>query len=461
VAKADDLNMASSRRRVIKGAAVLAAGSVTTNMLRIGTALAAFPDRPVKIVVANSPGGPSDIVARLLAAALQQALGGSFVVENKGGAGGNIGMGSVARADPDGYTLLITTSAYVVHPGLYNNLPYDPFKDFIAIAELASTPNVFAVNPQLGVKTMRELIALAKGNPDKFNVSTPPIGTTPYLAIELLKVRERLFRLPILVFAGGGEALQALLGNTVQLSVGALAPAHPHLKAGAIIASATTGAKRWHDLPKHIKAGLHSSWRNTVLALVERGGSVRTFHIDGTTMASLLPIIRVNVNRETAIITDEWKAYRPLGKEFASHEAVDHSAKEYVRGTISTNTVEGYFSIFKRGMKGVYQHCSEKHLHRYLAEFDFRYTTAFDLATTLISLPQMVQPSTGLRPYSSRYGPPSSRSMIGERVGAGKVAGHCCGSHSGSACRSRSGRWWAPPGEKRLPFKGLRDGVGL
>jgi tripartite-type tricarboxylate transporter receptor subunit TctC len=200
--------------------------------------------------VANSPGGPSDIVARLLAAALQQALGGSFVVENKGGAGGNIGMGSVARADPDGYTLLITTSAYVVNPGLYNNLPYDPFKDFIAIAELASTPNVFAVNPQLGVKTMRELIALAKGNPDKFNVSTPPIGTTPYLAIELLKVRERLSRLPILMFAGGGEALQALLGNTVQLSVGALAPAHPHLKAGAIIALATTGAKRWHDLPE-------------------------------------------------------------------------------------------------------------------------------------------------------------------------------------------------------------------
>jgi tripartite-type tricarboxylate transporter receptor subunit TctC len=159
-------------------------------------------------------------------------------------------MGSVARADPDGYTLLITTSAYVVNPGLYNNLPYDPFKDFIAIAELASTPNVFAVNPQLGVKTMRELIALAKGNPDKFNVSTPPIGTTPYLAIELLKVRERLSRLPILMFAGGGEALQALLGNTVQLSVGALAPAHPHLKAGAIIALATTGAKRWHDLPE-------------------------------------------------------------------------------------------------------------------------------------------------------------------------------------------------------------------
>ena len=241
--------MAPSRRRVIKGAALLATGIAAPTILHNRTALAAFPDRAVKMVVANSPGGPSDIVARLMAAALQQAIGGSFIVENKGGAGGNIGMGSVARADPDGYTLLITTSAYVVNPGLYNSLPYDPFKDFVAIAELASTPNVFAVKPELGAKTMKGLVAFAKANPDKFNVSTPPIGTTPYLAIELLKVREGLSKMPILVFAGGGEALQALLGNTVQLSVGALAPAHPHLKTGTIVALATTGAMRWHDLP--------------------------------------------------------------------------------------------------------------------------------------------------------------------------------------------------------------------
>jgi len=249
VTKTDDLSTAPSRRRVIKGAALLATGIAAPTILHNRTALAAFPDRAVKMVVANSPGGPSDIVARLMAAALQQAIGGSFIVENKGGAGGNIGMGSVARADPDGYTLLITTSAYVVNPGLYNSLPYDPFKDFVAIAELASTPNVFAVKPELGAKTMQGLVALATANPDKFNVSTPPIGTTPYLAIELLKVREGLSKMPILVFAGGGEALQALLGNTVQLSVGALAPAHPHLKTGTIVALATTGAMRWHDLP--------------------------------------------------------------------------------------------------------------------------------------------------------------------------------------------------------------------
>jgi tripartite-type tricarboxylate transporter receptor subunit TctC len=260
-----------SRRRVVRGAAVLAAGIFAPGLLRNRAALAAYPDRPVKIVVANSPGGPSDIVARIVAASLQQAAGGSFVVENKGGAGGNIGMGAAARADADGYTLLISTSAYVVNPGLYNSLPYDPFKDFVAIAELVTTPNVFAVKPELGAKTMQELVALAKANPDKFNVATPPIGTTPYLAIELLKVREGLSNMPVLVFAGGGEALQALLGNTVQLSVGTLAPAHPHLKAGTIVALATTGATRWHDLsavPTMAEAGFKDFLLETYVALL-------------------------------------------------------------------------------------------------------------------------------------------------------------------------------------------------
>ena len=123
-------------------------------ILSIGPALAAYPDRPVKLLVPNSPGGISDIVARLLAVSLQQAMGGSFAIENKGGAGGNIGMASVARSDPDGYTLLITTSAFAVNPGLYNGLPFDPFKDFVAIGELTTSPNVFAVKPELGVKTI-------------------------------------------------------------------------------------------------------------------------------------------------------------------------------------------------------------------------------------------------------------------------------------------------------------------
>ena len=124
---------AVSRRRVIRGA--LAAGVAAPILLRAGSAFAAYPDRPVKFVVANTPGGPSDIVARIVTAALSQSTGKTFIVENRGGAGGNIGMEYAARAEPDGYTILLATNAYSVNYGLYNQLPYDPYKDFVAVSE--------------------------------------------------------------------------------------------------------------------------------------------------------------------------------------------------------------------------------------------------------------------------------------------------------------------------------------
>ncbi len=232
-------------RRRFAAASALAFGA----LVRARPAQAAYPERPIKIVVANTPGGPSDIVARIMAATMQEAMGATVFVENKGGAGGNIGMGSVARAEPDGYTILLSTSAYAVNPGLYQTLPYDPFNDFTAICELAVSPHVFAVKPDLGAATMKEFVALAKANPDKFNVSTPPIGTTPQLQVEVLKLREGLQGMATVVFAGGGDALKALLSGTVQLSSGVLAPAHPHLKAGTIKGLALTGRTRWNDLP--------------------------------------------------------------------------------------------------------------------------------------------------------------------------------------------------------------------
>src|SRR5262249_19988437 len=133
---------APTRRQLIK---VLAAGVAAPAVLRVTGALAAYPERPVRIVVANSPGGPSDIIARIMATALHERTGGTVGVENRGGGGGNIGMGTVARSEPDGYTILLATSAYAVNPSLFEALPYDPFKDFAAIVELATSPNVFAV----------------------------------------------------------------------------------------------------------------------------------------------------------------------------------------------------------------------------------------------------------------------------------------------------------------------------
>jgi tripartite-type tricarboxylate transporter receptor subunit TctC len=238
---------APSRRTVIKSAA--AAAIAAPALLRAGAAYADYPDRPVKIVVANTPGGPSDIVARIVAAALGQSTGKTFIIENRGGAGGNLGMEYVAHSDPDGYTILLGTNAVSINYGLYNTLPFDPHKDFVAVSELAGSPNVFLVKPELPAKTMKDFVALARANPEKFNASVPPIGTTPQLQMALLKIREKLPNLEEVVFKGGGDAVEAVLAGTVQLCSGALAPSIPHIKAGTLRCLAISAEARWPDLP--------------------------------------------------------------------------------------------------------------------------------------------------------------------------------------------------------------------
>jgi transposase-like protein len=157
---------------------------------------------------------------------------------------------------------------------------------------------------------------------------------------------------------------------------------------GKIVEADETYIGRLKGQPKKKKGRTGgSTHKNTVLTLVERGGGARSFHIDNATIANIAPIVRENIRRESGLMTDESNLYREVGREFESHDAVNHGEKEYVRQSsvfsfpdgergpvITTNTVEGYYSIFKRGMKGVYQHCAEKHLHRYLSEFDFRYS---------------------------------------------------------------------------------------
>jgi transposase-like protein len=155
--------------------------------------------------------------------------------------------------------------------------------------------------------------------------------------------------------------------------------------AGKIVEIDETVIGKIDGAPKKIVGG-RSGFRNVAFSLIERGGRARTFHVDGVAMADLQPIIRANVHPKSTVMTDEHASYQHLGKDFGRHASVNHSKDEYVRYTnammfpagepyvIHTNTVEGYFGVFKRGMIGVYQHCSEKHLHRYLAEFDFRYS---------------------------------------------------------------------------------------
>src|ERR1700693_5685902 len=132
-------------------------------------AVAAYPDRPITLIVPFAPGGPADIIARILALSLAQSLGQQVIVDNRGGAAGTIGMGQAARAVPDGYTLLLTSTAIAVNPALFKNLPYDPFKDFVPITELVNAPNVLVVRPDSGIKTVADLVAKAKAAPTKFN----------------------------------------------------------------------------------------------------------------------------------------------------------------------------------------------------------------------------------------------------------------------------------------------------
>lgn len=237
-----------SRRELLRTAG-FAIGAMAVPGLGVKQARAAgYPERPIKIIVPFAPAGPTDIMARILSTHLGDAIGGTVIIENKAGAGGNIGIGAAAHAEPDGYTLLITSSAYVVNPGLYASIPYDPYKDFAPIAELGTSPNVIVVSPKLGINSIAELIARAKADPNELNYASPGIGTTPHLSMELLKIVGGI-QITHVPFSGAAPAIQAVLGGTTQIACAALPPARPLIESGALKALATTGARRWFDLP--------------------------------------------------------------------------------------------------------------------------------------------------------------------------------------------------------------------
>jgi tripartite-type tricarboxylate transporter receptor subunit TctC len=220
----------------------------TALLLPLRPALAAFPERAITLVVSFPPGGATDILARILAPPLSEALGRPVVIENRGGAGANIGIGYVARAPGDGYTLLVTSSAFVVNPSLYRNPPYDPFRDFAPISTLGASPNVLAVRPNSGIASLQDLIAQAKASPDKFNYASPGIGTTPHLAGELLKLRAG-FDMQHVPFSGAGPATQAALAGTTQVISAAQGSVMAQLRSGELRAIVQTGPTRVADLP--------------------------------------------------------------------------------------------------------------------------------------------------------------------------------------------------------------------
>ena len=259
------------RRRT--GAAALAALALA--LMLPTAASAAYPERTISLIVPFPAGGPTDIIARIVSNALQRSLGQSVIVENRGGGGGNVGIGIVARAPANGYTLLLTSTAIAVNPALYSSLPYDPIKDFLPICELVNAPNVIFVRPESGIKSLADLIARAKAAPGVLNYASPGVGTKSHLAAEQLKLRAGIDIVHI-PYRGGGPATMGVLDGTVHVGSVALAPVEPLIKDGKFIALAVTGAKRWFslpDVPTMIDSGFPGFVSDTFNALFAPAGT--------------------------------------------------------------------------------------------------------------------------------------------------------------------------------------------
>ena len=230
-------------------AALAAAAAMCVGLSATAASAQGTAANTIRIIVPFAPAGSSDVLARLLQAPLQQELNQTVVIENRAGAGSNIGTVEVARAKPDGTTLLINSSAFVVNPALYKNVPYDFARDFEPIAQLPVAPNVFAVNPaKSGIASLADVIARAKADPQKLNYSSPGNGTTPQLAMELFKLKLGV-NLTNIPYNGGGPATQALMGGTVDVLSTALPGAQSQIRAGTMKGIALTTNARWPTLP--------------------------------------------------------------------------------------------------------------------------------------------------------------------------------------------------------------------
>jgi tripartite-type tricarboxylate transporter receptor subunit TctC len=211
-----------------------------------------YPSKPVTLVVPFAPGGPTDVLGRLVASKLSERLGKPFIILNKPGAGGNVGSAGVATSPPDGYTLLLgTVSTHGINPSLYKNMPYDHKKDFVAISQLSFVPNVLVVNMNLPVKSIPELIAYLKQNPGKVFYATPGAGTSIHLASELFKMMTGtdMTHVP---YKGSGPAMMDVIGGQVQLMFDNSVTAWPQVQAGkvrALAVSTPTRLKMAPDLP--------------------------------------------------------------------------------------------------------------------------------------------------------------------------------------------------------------------
>jgi tripartite-type tricarboxylate transporter receptor subunit TctC len=291
-----------------------------------------YPVRPIRMVVGFSPGGPADVMARLIGQRMAVSLGQPIVVENRAGAGGTIAARVVAESEPDGYTLLLgNTSTLVISPLMYKNVGYDPGKAFAPIARLGTTSDILVINPGFPAKSLGELLAYAKANPGKLNYSTPGIGTPPHLIGEMLKLRAgvEIVHVP---YKSGGQSIQAVVAGEVQFTFENPAVALPLVQAGVVRALAVTSEARHPqapDVPTLVEGGLPDFVSVSFTGVVARAGitaaivaklnSVINESLKSPDVAATLGKLAVDVKNETpaqfaAFLSEEMTTMAPVIK---------------------------------------------------------------------------------------------------------------------------------------------------
>jgi tripartite-type tricarboxylate transporter receptor subunit TctC len=234
-----------------------------------------YPTKNIRVVVPFAAAGPTDVIARLIGQKLGELYGHQFIIENVAGAGGNIGTAQVAKATPDGYTLLVISTGFMVNPSLYARIPYDPVKDFAPVTLVAASPNVLVVNPEVPAKSVKELIALIKANPGKYSYAQPALGSTPHLGGELFKMTFNL-DLTMVPFPGAAPAITSTIGGHTPIAFTALPPAITAAKEGKVRALAVMAEKRVSalpDVPTMAEAGVTGQEADTLTGLVAPAGT--------------------------------------------------------------------------------------------------------------------------------------------------------------------------------------------
>ena len=222
------------------------------------TSDSSFPNKPIRFVVPFPPGGGNDILARALAPKMSEILGQQVVIDNRAGAGGNIGADHVAKSAPDGYTIVIASNQVTMNPWIYSKLPFDIAKDFSAVAQIASVPMLLAINPEVPANNLKEFIALAKSKPGSLNYSTPGSGTPQHIAFEVLNFDAGI-KVTHVPYKGTTPSIVDLIGGQVQATIGTMASLEQHVKSGKVRPIAVSTPKRspaMPDIPTIDESGL-------------------------------------------------------------------------------------------------------------------------------------------------------------------------------------------------------------